>query len=120
MKSLAVQTGKATEDITRQILSIKETTSRAVDAMKTISGTITRLDEIAGVVAAAVEQQGAVTQEIAQAAGAAAGGARDVSANISQVSRGAGKMHQVASSVLAAASELSVRKDTLKGEVEDS
>jgi methyl-accepting chemotaxis protein len=118
VKGLAVQTEKATEDITRQILSIKETTSRAVDAMKMIGGTITRLDGIAGVVATAVEQQGAVTQEIAQAAGEAAGGARDVSANISQVSRGASKMDQVASSVLAAARELSVRKDTLKGEVE--
>lgn len=118
VKSLAVQTKKATEDITRQILSITETSSHAIDVMKTISDTITRLDEIAGVVAAAVEQQGSVTQEIAQAASAAAEGTRDVSASISQVSRGASEMDQVAGTVLAAASDLSVRSDMLKGEVE--
>jgi methyl-accepting chemotaxis protein len=118
VKSLAAQTERATEDITRQISSIEETTSRSVDVMKTIAKTITRLDEIAGVVAAAIEQQGSVAQEIAQAAGAAADGTRHVSENISQVSRGATETGQVANVVLSAANELSTRSEMLKSEVE--
>jgi methyl-accepting chemotaxis protein len=86
--------------------------------MKTIAKTITRLDEIAGVVAAAVEQQGSVAQEIAQAAGAAADGTRHVSVNISQVSRGATETGKVADIVLSAANELSARSEMLRSEVE--
>src|SRR6202140_3659553 len=72
VKALAAETEKATEDITRQISTVEATTSRAVLAMKTIAGTIARLDEIAHVVAVAVQQQGVVTQQIASSASGAA------------------------------------------------
>jgi methyl-accepting chemotaxis protein len=118
VKSLAAQTEKATEDIVRQILSIEQTTSHAVDTMKTIARTITRLDDIASAVAVAVEQQGVVTQDIARSASAAAEGTQNVSANISQVSQAATETGQVANTVLSAAGELSARSDMLKSEVE--
>jgi methyl-accepting chemotaxis protein len=118
VKNLAAQTEKATAAITQQISSIEETTSRAVHTMKAISGTIARLDDIANVVASAVEQQGSVTQEIARSAAAAAQGTCDVSASISQVSRGATETEQVANTVLGAAGELAARSGTLKSEVE--
>src|SRR6185295_12986106 len=70
VKNLASQTGNATENISQQISWIEEITSHAVNAMKAISGTIARLDEIASTVAVAVEQQGAVTQDIARSASA--------------------------------------------------
>ena len=118
VKNLAAQTEKATEDITRQISLIEETTSHAADAMKTIAKTITRLDEIAGIVAVAIEQQGSVVKEIAQAASGAADGTRHVSVNISQVSQGATETGQVANFVLSAAGELSSRSNMLRSEVE--
>ncbi len=118
VKSLAAQTGRATEDITQQILTIEQTASRAVAAMKTISGTIGRLDNIANDVAAAVEQQGEVTQNIAYSAGAAAQGTQHVASNITQVSQVANETDQVANTVLHAASELSARSGSLRGEVE--
>ncbi len=117
VKSLAAQTGQATEHITQRIASIEETSSRAVEAMKTIVGTIKRLDEIANEVAGAAEQQGAVTQEIARNAGAAAQGTQEVSASISQVSKIAANTEQVASAVLSAANELAARSNMLKDEV---
>jgi methyl-accepting chemotaxis protein len=86
VKGLAAETEKATEDITRQISSVEATTSRAVLAIKAIAGTIARLDEIAHVVAVAVQQQGVVTQEIASSASGAAEGTSDVSKNIDRVS----------------------------------
>jgi methyl-accepting chemotaxis protein len=118
VKSLAVQTGKATEDITRQISSIEETTSHAVQAMKAIVGTITRLDDIANIVAGAVQEQGSVTQDIARSANAAAEGTRGVSANIGQVSHSATETGQVANAVLSAAGELASQSNMLRGEVE--
>lgn len=118
VKSLATQTERATEDITRQISSIEATTSHAADAMKTIAKTIIRLDEIARVVAAAIEQQESVVKEIAQSASGAADGTREVSENIGQVSKGVTETGQVANIVLSAANELSARSNTLRSEVE--
>jgi len=118
VKGLAAQTGKATEEITRQIMSIEETTSRSVETMKAIAATIMQLDDLANDVAVAVRQQDAVTQEIARNAGAAAKGTRDVSANISEVSSTAVKTGQVANTVLNAAGELAEQSNQLRQEVE--
>jgi methyl-accepting chemotaxis protein len=118
VKGLAAETERATEDITRQISSVQATTSQAVLVMKTIAGTITRLDEIANVVAVAIQQQGAVTQEIARSATGAAEGTRDVSTLVDHVSQAAVQAGDEAKAVLSASGELATRSDKLRGEVE--
>ena len=118
VKGLAAQTSKATENITRQIQSIEATTLQSVQTMKTIAGTITELNDLANDVAGAVRQQDSVTQEIARNASAAAKGNRDVSANIREVSSTAVKTGQVATTVLAAAGQLSEQSNLLREEVE--
>jgi len=118
VKGLATQTGKATEEITRHIVSIEQTTARSVQAIKKIAATIEQLSEVANDVAVAMRQQDAVTQEIARNAGAAAKGTRDVSENITEVSNSAMKTGQVASTVLTAAGELADQSHLLRKEVE--
>jgi len=118
VKGLATETERATEEITRQISTVEGTASRSVLAMKTIAGTIARLDEIAKVVSVAVQQQGTVTQEIASCASGAAEGTRDVAVNIDLVSQSAAEAGRVASDVLSASSELAARALMLRGEVE--
>lgn len=63
VKGLATQTGKATEEITRHIVSIEQTTPRSVQAIKKIAATIEQLSDVANDVAVAMRQQDAVTQE---------------------------------------------------------
>jgi len=118
VKSLAAQTEKATESITQQIATIGGTATRAIEAMKSISATIARLDENAGVVATAIVEQGTVTQHIARSAGAAAEGTQNVSANIEEVSQAATQTEQIADDVLRAGNDLSARSALLRGEVE--
>lgn len=118
VKALAAQTGKATEEITRQIQSIEQTTSRSVQTMKTIAATIIQLDDLANDVAAAVRQQDSVAQEIARNADAAAKGTRDVSANVSEVSSSAVRAGKVANTVLTSAGELAEQSQLLRHEVE--
>jgi methyl-accepting chemotaxis protein len=118
VKGLASQTAKATEEITRHIISIEQTTERSVHAIKKIATTIEQLSEVANDVAVGMRQQDAVTQEIARNAGAAAKGTRDVAENITQVSNSAIKTGQVASTVLTAAAELSDQSHHLRREVE--
>jgi methyl-accepting chemotaxis protein len=118
VKGLAAETERATEGITRQISSVEATTSRTVLAMRTIAGTIARLDEIADVVAAAVQRQGLVTQEIAHSASGAAEGTVGVAKNIDQVSRSAIQAGHVAKAVLSASGDLATSSNMLKEEVE--
>ena len=118
VKGLAGQTAKATEEITRHIVSIEQTTERSVNAIKKIATTIEQLSEVANDVAVGMRQQDAVTQEIARNAGAAAKGTRDVSENITEVSNSAIKTGQTASTVLTAAAELADQSHLLRREVE--
>ena len=118
VKGLATQTARATEEITRHIVSIEQTTERSVSAIKKITTTIQQLSDVANDVAVAMRQQDSVTQEIARNAGAAAKGTRDVSENISEVSNSAVKTGAVASTVLTAAAELADQSRLLRREVE--
>ncbi|HZP70742.1 MAG TPA: methyl-accepting chemotaxis protein [Pseudolabrys sp.] len=118
VKGLASQTARATEEITRHILSIEQTTERSVNAIKKIAATIGQLSEVANDVAVAMRQQDAVTQEIARNAGAAAKGTRDVSENIAEVSDSAAKTGQIASTVLSASADLAEQSRQLRREVE--
>ena len=75
------------------------------------------MSEISSTIAAAVEQQGAATQEISRNIQHAAAGASQVSANIGHVQRGAGETGAASVQVLTAAQSLSVESNRLKDEV---
>src|SRR3954468_15665990 len=117
VKALAEQTAKATGEIGQQIASIQTATEHSVDAIKDISGTIEKLSEISSTIAAAVEEQGAATQETSRNVQQAAEGTHQVSANITDVQRGAGETGSASSQVLAAAQSLSGDSNRLKLEV---
>jgi methyl-accepting chemotaxis protein len=82
VKSLAAQTGRATEEIASQIKAMQAATDSAVTAISHIDGTITRMNEISTNIAAAMEQQGAATREIARNVQEAASGTADVTGNV--------------------------------------
>jgi methyl-accepting chemotaxis protein len=117
VKALAEQTAKATGEISQQISGIQAATHESVGAIKEIGGTIGRMSEIASAIAAAVEQQGAATQEISRNVQQAAHGTQQVSANITDVQRGASETGSASSQVLAAAKSLSGESSRLKREV---
>jgi methyl-accepting chemotaxis protein len=118
VKTLAMQTAKATEDIGGQIRSIQDATTGAVDAIVTINGIIGRISEISTAVATAVEEQGATTRDIARNVQQAATGTQQVSENITGVTRSASETGQAATMVHQAASDLAAQSDKLSGEVE--
>jgi methyl-accepting chemotaxis protein len=117
VKTLAAQTAKATSEISAQISGIQTATDDSVVAIKEISGTIGRVSEIAAVIAAAIEEQGAATQEIARNVQQAAIGSTQVATSIADVNRGAGDTGSASSQVLASAQMLSNENKRLKAEV---
>ena len=117
VKALAEQTARATGEIGQQIAGIQSATQESVGAIKEISGTIERLSEISSTIAAAVEEQGAATQEISRNIQQAAQGTHEVSSNITDVQRGASETGSASSQVLSAAQSLSQDSNRLKLEV---
>ncbi|SDO86228.1 methyl-accepting chemotaxis protein [Afipia sp. GAS231] len=117
VKALAEQTAKATGDIGRQIADIQSATAHSVSSIRDISGTIAKLSEISSTIAAAVEEQGAATQEISRNVQQAAMGTTQVSAHISDVKQGATETGSASAQVLSAAQSLSGDSNRLKLEV---
>jgi methyl-accepting chemotaxis protein len=117
VKALAEQTAKATGEIGQHIGAIQTATQDSVGAIKEIGDTIARMSEISSAIAAAVEEQGAATQEISRNIQHAAQGTSDVSANIGEVQRGAGETGAASAQVHSAAQSLSQESNRLKSEV---
>ncbi|WP_259780018.1 methyl-accepting chemotaxis protein [Aestuariispira ectoiniformans] len=119
VKSLASQTGKATEQITEQINEIQSATSQVVGAISGISDAISRMDNISTTIAAAVEQQGAATQEIARNVQVVSGNTQDVSGTILEVNKAAQESGDASRGALDSAAALSKQAAQLSREVEN-
>ncbi|CAO3419944.1 putative methyl-accepting chemotaxis protein [Azospirillum doebereinerae] len=117
VKALANQTARATDEIRQQISQMQQDSNGAVGSIKGIGGVISEVSEIAGAIAAAVEQQGAATQEISRNVQQAAIGTQEVSSHIAGVREAANETGAAATQVLGAARELSQQAEILTSEV---
>jgi methyl-accepting chemotaxis protein len=117
VKSLANQTAKATDEIRQQIASMQQVATSAVGAIRNIGNTIAEINEVTTGIAAAVEQQGAATREIARNIQHAAGGTSEVSSNIIGVSTASAEAGSAAGEVLDASDALRREADILRDEI---
>jgi methyl-accepting chemotaxis protein len=117
VKSLANQTAKATEEIAGQVEQIRAATGQAVNAIRGIGEVINEINGIAAAIAAAVEEQGTTTKQIARNVQQAAEGAQEVTRNIASVKESSTASGAAADQVLAAAEELSKQANGLTTEV---
>jgi methyl-accepting chemotaxis protein len=118
VKTLAGQTAKATEEISAHIANMQTATADSVVAIKEIGATIGQMSEIAGAIAAAVNQQGTATQQIARDVQSAATGTADAAAGSTDVAKGSSETGTASSRLLASAQALSGEGGHLKREVE--
>ena len=118
VKSLAVQTAKATEDIAALIKSVQAATGGAVDAIGRIAGRMREIDGCTTAVSSSVEQQSAATSEISQNVTGAADGARLVVAVLADVAGAAGNTRSSAGQVLTASEAVEAAAAELRREVE--
>jgi methyl-accepting chemotaxis protein len=124
VKALAQQTAKATEEIQGQVSSIQGETHRAVDAIKGIAQIINTITEITSSIAAAVEEQGAATREIARNVQQASASSGQVSQTIGEVADAVANSGAAAQRMLQSANvladqmgELSTRASDFASEV---
>ncbi len=117
VKSLASQTAKATEDISEQISDIQKVAGEAIDAIKGIGSIIGEVNEVATAIAAAVQQQGAATQEITRSTQYASQGTKNVSDSITGVKSDADSAATAADDVKRASKSLETQSQQLGHQV---
>ncbi len=94
VKSLAVQTAKATEDIASQISEVQASTGNAVEAIARIAERMREIDSFTSAVTASVQQQNAATGEISRNVASAADGAKEVVGTLTEVAEDADRRPQ--------------------------
>ncbi len=117
VKQLAQQTARATEDIVRQVGEMQNRMSSAMDAITAIEHTIRDMDHIAGTIAAAVEQQGAATEEITRNVRHAASATATVASNVTGVTAASAMVGETADQLTSASTELSRQAESLRSGV---
>jgi len=110
--------GTGRRDAGFEIAAAKCRASDAVEAIATIGETIRSVDDISSSIAAAVEEQGASTREIAQSIQQVAAGTQEVNASIGSVSRAASETGAVTNEVLSSAQQLTDEADRLRASVD--
>ena len=96
---------------------MQSSTGAAVAAIERIDATIGRMNEISTSIAAAMEQQGAATQEIARNVQEAARGTTEVSSNISGLNQIVEETGAASVEVLSASDELGQQAEQLRARV---
>ncbi len=119
VKSLAVQTAKATEEIANHILAVQNSTSGAVEAIRQIATRMQEINEYSAAVAAAVEQQNSATEEISHNVASAANGTTHVVAVLGEVAGAATATRSSAEVVRDASQSAESAVANLRLEVED-
>jgi methyl-accepting chemotaxis protein len=104
VKTLASQTAKATAEIASQIGTVQAGTSDAVAAIQEITTVINSINDISTGIAAAIEEQGAVTQEISSNMLTASHGVQAITDNMSKIA-GATEAASVAARAVVEASK---------------
>jgi methyl-accepting chemotaxis protein len=85
VKSLATQTGKATQDIADQISDIQAATDLSVASIDKIKRKIAEVEHISAIITDAVHEQDAATKDIARSVRSAASSAKSMSEHAEQV-----------------------------------
>jgi methyl-accepting chemotaxis protein len=106
VKTLATQTARATQDIAEQIADMQAATETSVAAIETIQRKISEVEHISAIIASAVHEQGASTQEIARNVRSAASGTAAMTSYVENVATAVAETGNSVETVVGLAREL--------------
>jgi methyl-accepting chemotaxis protein len=118
VKSLAVQTAKATEEISTQILAVQASAIGAVGAIERITKRMHEINSYTSAVAGSVQEQSVATREISHNVASAAQGAKAVVSVLEQVVGAINKTDSSAETVLTTAQGVDDATKQLRQRVE--
>jgi methyl-accepting chemotaxis protein len=118
VKSLSVQTAKATEKIAAQITAVQTSTGVAVEAIRRNANRMQEIDRYTSTVAASLEEQNVATGEISRNVASAAEGAKVVVSMLDQVAGAVGQTRNHADTVLKASETVATAAAKLQKNVD--
>jgi methyl-accepting chemotaxis protein len=118
VKSLAVQTAKATERIAAQIAAVQASTGAAVAAIHRNSARMQEINDHTSAIAGSVNEQNVATEEISHNVINAAQGTKAVADILNAVAAALAETRQSAETVLGASQNVETAATGLRGEVE--
>jgi methyl-accepting chemotaxis protein len=118
VKSLAVQTGKATEEIAGQIAAVQASTAAGVEAIARIADRMQEINKFTAAAAASVQQQSGATGEILQNVTGAVRGTKAIMTVLGEVAVTATETRRSAETVLAASEAVEAAAADVRAEVE--
>jgi methyl-accepting chemotaxis protein len=118
VKSLALQTGKATEEVAEQISAVQASTKGAIQAVESIEHSIGEISTYTAAVAGSIEEQGAATLEISDNVSNAAQETSKIAAVLGEVADAAIATRTSAEIVLSASESVEGAVDNLRREIE--
>ncbi len=119
VKHLAQQTAAATEEIETEVGSIQSAAGQTASSISGISGTIHSVDDIAKMIAMAVNSQREATTEISRSVSEAAQSTQSVSQSIEGVSMAAQQTSENAVTLLEPAEQLRLLAGSLSGSIDE-
>ena len=117
VKALANQTGRATEDISRQVGDMQSGAALTSSAIEAVVAAIGQINGQISAIASAIEEQNAVTAEIARNVHEVAQGSDEITRSISTVRESAMDSSSGARQVLSTVGVLSQQSNTLQHEL---
>jgi methyl-accepting chemotaxis protein len=118
VKALAIQTAKATEEISSQIAEVQVATKRAVDNVGAITSVMADIDSFTAAISRAMSEQNTATGEITDNIRQAAARTASVAQSIAETATASENTNRSADMVLATAQELSSQAAELRSSVD--
>jgi NO-binding membrane sensor protein with MHYT domain/methyl-accepting chemotaxis protein len=118
VKSLAIQTARATDQIDAQIAAVQTSTRTAVEAISRIAERMNEISEYTASAATSVHQQNAATGDISQNVASATRGTKQIVTVLTDVVSAATETRQSAETVLTASEAVAAAAGDLRAEVE--
>ncbi|MGB9410412.1 MAG: methyl-accepting chemotaxis protein, partial [Pseudolabrys sp.] len=118
VKSLAVQTAKAIEQIAMQIEAVQSSTGVTVDAIRRNTERMREIDGYTSAVALSLQQQDSATDEISHNVASAAHGAKGLVGVLDEVTKAVGETRGAASKVLEASETVEAAATRLQRGIE--
>ncbi len=117
MKSLALQTGKATEDVAEQVSAVQASTKGAIQAVDSIAQCIDEISSYTAAVAGSIDEQSAATLDISNNVATAAQETSKIVAVLGEVADAAVATRTSAEIVLSASQSVEGAVDNLRREI---
>lgn len=119
VKSLAEQTGQATNEIAKHIKEIQEASNDTATEINEIAVTMGKVDELSSAISSAMEEQGVVTSEISSNVQDTAQHSSDLTQAVSGVDQSAEETNSSARSVQQSSSQLENDAKRLQEEIDN-